>query len=66
MPPGKKPYTIAMVLAQIIGIEQFRERVKIYATDVDEDALSQARQAIYPKAELENLSPEEIELFFEP
>lgn len=63
---GQEAYTIAMVLAQIIGIEQFRERVKIYATDVDEDALSQARQAIYPKAELENLSPEEIELFFEP
>ncbi|MBD2120355.1 CheR family methyltransferase [Trichocoleus sp. FACHB-262] len=63
---GEEAYTIAIVMAQLIGMEQFRERVKIYATDVDEEALSQARQAIYPKRDLEGLSPEEIELFFEP
>jgi two-component system CheB/CheR fusion protein len=63
---GQEAYTIAMVIAQIIGIEQFKERVKIYATDVDEEALNQARQSIYVERELEGLSPEEIELFFEP
>ena len=62
---GQEAYTIAMVIAQIIGMEQFRERVKIYATDVDEEALNQARQATYLERELEGLSPEEIELFFE-
>ena len=36
-----------MLLAEAIGPEAFRERVKIYATDVDEDALTQARHAIY-------------------
>lgn len=62
---GQEAYTIAMVLAQIVGIEQFRKRVKIYATDVDEEDLNQARQAAYSKQELEGLSSEEIELFFE-
>ena len=36
---GEEAYTIAMVLARVMGESQFRERVKIYATDVDEDAL---------------------------
>ena len=33
------------VLAEALGEERFRERVKIYATDVDEEALATARQA---------------------
>ena len=28
-----------MVLAEVLGVDEFRERVKIYATDVDEEAL---------------------------
>ena len=34
---GEEPYTVAMVLARVLGERPFRERVKIYATDVDED-----------------------------
>src|ERR687886_710044 len=41
---GQEAYTLAMVLADALGPDQFRDRVKIYATDVDEDALAQARQ----------------------
>ena len=36
-----------MVLAEALGEQAFLERVKIYATDVDEEALDQARQASY-------------------
>ena len=32
-----------MVLAELLGVDAYRERVKIYATDIDEDALAQAR-----------------------
>ena len=35
-----------MLLAEALGTDAFRERVKIYATDVDEEALSQARHAV--------------------
>src|SRR5262245_24746306 len=41
---GEEAYTLAMVLAEGLGAEEFRERVKIYATDVDEEALAVARQ----------------------
>src|SRR6185369_13077759 len=39
---GEEPCTLAMVLHEALGPEAFRQRVKIYATDVDEDALLRA------------------------
>ena len=44
---GQEAYTLAIIVAEILGVEEFRQRVKIYATDVDEEALTQARQASY-------------------
>src|SRR3954453_258466 len=34
---GEEAYTIAIVLAEALGEEEFRRRVKIYAPDVDDD-----------------------------
>lgn len=62
---GQEAYTLAILLAKALGLEQFRSRVKIYATDVDEEALNQARQATYSEQELEEVVPEERVLFFE-
>ncbi|BAU15527.1 chemotaxis protein CheR [Leptolyngbya sp. NIES-3755] len=62
---GQEAYTIAILLAEILGAKVFRNRVKIYATDVDDEALNQARQAIYSHQELTGLTPEQIEEFFE-
>ncbi len=56
---GEEAYTIAMVLAEAMGLEQFRARVKIYGTDVDEDALNTARHATYGQKQLENV-PEDL------
>src|SRR5437764_9765228 len=36
---GEEAYTVAMVVAEALGEKQLRERVKIYATDADEEAL---------------------------
>jgi len=62
---GEEAYSIAMMLAQEMGVEQFRERVKIYGTDVDEDALNVARHATYTDKQLENVSSELREKYFE-
>jgi two-component system, chemotaxis family, CheB/CheR fusion protein len=62
---GEEAYTLAMVLVDILGIEQFRQRVKIYATDVDEEALSQARQATYDLHSLQSVPPEWRDRYFE-
>jgi two-component system CheB/CheR fusion protein len=54
------------VLAEALGPDQFRERVKIYATDLDEDALQQARTGTYEAATLAEVPEHLREAYFEP
>ena len=63
---GEEPYSIAMALADALSPEDFRDRVKIYATDVDEDALTTARAATYGPRELRSLDERRLETYFEP
>jgi two-component system CheB/CheR fusion protein len=63
---GEEPYTVAMLLAEALGEEGFRRRVKIYATDVDEEALAEAREASYSLKQLEKVPPELRERYFAP
>ena len=63
---GEEAYTLAMVLAEAMGPEAFRDRVKIYATDVDEEQLSDARQAVYTERDIEAVPAELRERYFEP
>jgi two-component system CheB/CheR fusion protein len=63
---GEEAYTLAMLLAETVGDQQFRQRVKIYATDVDQEALTQARQGSYPAAAVENLPEGLLAKYFEP
>src|SRR4051812_13980891 len=49
---GEEAYTLAIVLAEAIGIENFHERVKIYATDVDDEELGKARLASYSEKQV--------------
>jgi len=62
---GEEPFSLAMVLAEALGLDAFRERVKIYATDVDEEALSQGRQASYPEPAIGAVPPALVEKYFE-
>jgi two-component system CheB/CheR fusion protein len=50
---GEEAYSLAILLAEALGDEAFLRRVKIYASDVDEHALAQARAATYTSAQLE-------------
>jgi two-component system CheB/CheR fusion protein len=62
---GEEPYTVAMVLARVMGDPGFRERVKIYATDIDDEALGQARHGTYLPRQIEDVPPDALERFFE-
>lgn len=62
---GEEVYTIAMLLAEALGWEQFRERVKIYGTDVDEEALGEARQAAYDSRKVEGVPPDLLQKYFD-
>jgi two-component system CheB/CheR fusion protein len=61
---GEEPYTLAMLLAESLGVEAFTQRVKIYATDLDEDALAHARLAMYSHKALEPVPHTLVEKYF--
>ncbi|BBZ45340.1 CheR family methyltransferase [Mycobacterium parmense] len=62
---GQEAYTLAMLLAEALGPDSFRQRVKIYATDIDEDALTEARAASYDAKVVESVPPELLTRYFE-
>jgi two-component system CheB/CheR fusion protein len=62
---GEEAYTCAILLAEQLGIEQFRRRVKIYASDVDEEALLQGRHASYTAQQVQDIPPDLLARYFE-
>src|SRR5690349_8100451 len=62
---GQEAYSLAICLAEALGQSEFRRRVKIYATDVDEEALIDARQAVYSERELTGVPIELRDRYFE-
>jgi two-component system CheB/CheR fusion protein len=62
---GEEAYSAAMLLAEQLGQLEFSRRVKIYATDVDEEALNQARQASYSALEVEEIPPALRDKYFD-
>ncbi|MGC5011516.1 CheR family methyltransferase [Streptosporangium sp. DT93] len=62
---GEEAYTLAMVLAEELGVDEFRERVKIYATDLDQKALQTARTAVYSERQLAELPDGMRDTYFE-
>jgi two-component system CheB/CheR fusion protein len=62
---GHEPYTVAMLLAEQIGIDGLRERVKIYATDVDDEALAEGRTAIYSSRQVASVPAPLLDKYFD-
>ncbi|MFW6296650.1 MAG: CheR family methyltransferase [Halothece sp.] len=62
---GQEALTIAILFAEQMGLQAFREQVKIYATDIDEEALGEARIACYAPKQMENLPSELLEKYFD-
>src|SRR5712691_5810237 len=61
---GEEAYTIAVLLAEAFGADAFAERIKFYATDVDDEALNEARQAVYAHRQLEAVPPGLLQKYF--
>src|SRR5215831_1120075 len=63
---GEEAYTLAIMFAEALGPDQFRDRVKIYATDLDEDALTQSRTGTYEASALADVPERLRDIYFEP
>jgi two-component system CheB/CheR fusion protein len=62
---GQEAYSLAMVLAEVLGLQRCRQRVKIYATDVDQEALDQARRASYSAQQVKEVPAGLRDKYFE-
>ena len=63
---GEEAYTLAIVVAEALGVPDILKNVKIYATDVDEEALAHARASVYSEKDLEPVAGDLREKYFEP
>jgi two-component system CheB/CheR fusion protein len=63
---GEETCTVAMLLAEALGADEFCKRVKIYGTDANQEALAHARLASYSARDLEPVAPPLRERYFEP
>ena len=63
---GQEVYSLAIAFAEALGADAFRERVKLYGTDADEEALNVARAASYGAKDLETVPPPLAQRYFEP
>ena len=62
---GEEVYTLVMLFLEHLGREAFLARVKIFATDLDEGALLQARNAAYPAEAVESVPADLRRKYFE-
>ncbi len=62
---GQEPYSLAMMMAEALGPERFRQQIKIYATDVDNQALAQARAGAYSAREMQSVPDALRDKYFE-
>lgn len=62
---GEETYSLAILFAEALGIKQFQQRVQIYGTDIDADALLQARQGCYSAQAVSTIPPDLVECYFD-
>ena len=61
---GEEAYSLAILAHEQIAGRPDGPRIQIFATDIDEAALSVARGGRYPAAMMDNVSPERLARFF--
>jgi two-component system CheB/CheR fusion protein len=63
---GEEAYSLAMTFKEAIDQVPLRKAypLKIFATDIDPDALAKARMGVYPASISEQVSPERLSRFF--
>ncbi len=61
---GEEAYSLAILLFELLGQELGQFSIKIFATDLDSDAIAFARRGFYPTKSLAKLPPELIERYF--
>jgi two-component system CheB/CheR fusion protein len=61
---GEEAYSLAIVVAEALGDDLPRQTVRIFATDLDNDAIDFARRGIYSASSVANLPEDVIDRYF--
>jgi two-component system CheB/CheR fusion protein len=61
---GEEAYSVAIILNELINERQHPLTLRIFATDIDEDALKIARKGIYSQASMTEISESHIKDYF--
>lgn len=61
---GEEAYTLAIMVSELLGSDAALSDVRIFATDVDEEAVDFARHGVYPESALSGLSEDQIGRYF--
>jgi two-component system CheB/CheR fusion protein len=61
---GEEPYSVAMLVTELLGSDLRQWNVLIHATDVDADALAQARRGTYKAHSFQDLETNLVEKYF--
>ena len=61
---GEEAYSIGMVLLEVLGEEAASRSLQIFATDVSDTAIAQARAGVYPESIAGDVSPDRLRRFF--
>ncbi len=63
---GEEAYSIAMLLREYMDTHALRQRVQIFATDIDGNAIVQARTGLFPANIVADISAERLTRHFVP
>ena len=61
---GEEAYSLAISLVEFLGDMASNVQIQIFATDVEDGVIDQARQGIYPEAITADVSPDRLRRFF--
>lgn len=62
---GEEAYSMAIILSELLGDQLNKYRIKIFASDISEEALYYGRKGIFHQNSLKNLSEQQINNHFE-
>ncbi|AHJ29823.1 ATP-binding protein [Nodularia spumigena CS-584] len=63
---GEEAYSIAICLLEFLTNQGINLPIQIFASDINELAIEQARNGIYKENQVANISPERLQRFFVP
>jgi two-component system CheB/CheR fusion protein len=61
---GEETYSLAMLFREQIGVSQRDVKLQVFASDVDPDAVTIARDGLYPQSIEADVSPSRLAAFF--